>query len=530
MSKGKRLLALCLMLVLLSSGSALLSHYSESQTAARQETEEEAATVAALEDVEWLDVTFLGERTSLLRADSRWVDAEDPAFPLDASYAEEMAGALSNMQSERSVTGELSEYGLDDPQCTVTARDAQGTELTLQIGDKNKTTGLYYVRVEGLDEIYTVSSSAVMPFLTARYDRIEAEEFPEIAADSVERVTVAADGRTRTLLHLPQGSPTAYTSAYTWFEQTLDGLAPVSAQAAENAVEEALGVVCLGTVRYDAAHEDLARFGLDDPAATLEVTYTQSMRTALDAQERLQVRALTELTNLQKYGLLDDWRVEETPAETAGRVARWQAAEEDGAERDYDVTHVKRLTVWVSAPDADGNSYLRHSGSRRIFSVSSSYAQALAELLPEDLRDDSVCLVEAERVNRLTVSSGGVTKVIDVDRSPVRDEEGILKKNTAYRLGAEEIESAQFSGFINRLNLLQAEAYTDSSDIGSVFMTVIFDQSSARYPSLTLTLYTYDSSFYRASFAGREDMLVNRRDVEALTELFEAIGASKETE
>lgn len=530
MSKGKRLLALCLMLAILSSGSVLLSRYNEAQTVAQQGTDEPAATVAALSDVQRLDVTFLGEHTGLLRTDGRWVDAEDPAFPLDESYAEEMADALSDMRSERSVTGEPSEYGLDDPLCVVTARDAQGAELTLQIGDKNKTTGLYYVRVEGQSDIYTVSSSAVMPFLSARYDRIEAEEFPEIETDSVERLSVTANGRSRTLLHLPEGSKSAYTSAYTWFEQTADGLAPVSAEGAENAAQEALGVVCLGTVRYDATAEDMTRFGLDDPAVSIEVTYTQSAQTTLDAQARLRVQALTELTNLEKYGLLDDWRVEETPEDPAGRIRRAWSGEQEGEERDYEVTHVKRLTVWASAPDADGNSYLRHSGSSRIYSVSSSYAKALTGLLSANLRDDSVCLVEAGRVNRLTVSAGGTTKVIDVDRTPVPDEEGVLKENTAYRLGAEEIDSAQFDRFISRLNLLQAEAFTDSSDVGSVYMTVIFEQSSARYPSLTLTLYTYDSSFYRASFAGREDMLVSRRDVEALTELFGAIGASAETE
>ena len=302
----------------------------------------------------------------------------------------------------------------------------------------------------------------------------------------------------------------------------------MDADGAESWLGSALNVSYLGTVAYDATDADVAACGLDAPAVTLEIAYAHSAQVELDALEALQARALLELTPLRQSGLLDDWTIEESQG-AAERIERLWSGTDDGA-RTYDVSRTEYLTVWISEPDADGVRYMRHSASERIFTVAESYALTLAGLTDLDLTETAVCQVEMDRVNRLTIAAEGVTKVIEVNRTPVLGEDGFYDAHTAYRLNGQEIESGQFTGFMTLLNQLNAEAYTDSQDVGNVCMTVILEQQRASHPSMTLTLYDYDANFYRASFAGRSDMLVSKRDVETLLDRFEQIGATETAE
>ncbi len=529
MSKGKRLIALCLLLAVLCAGSMALSRYNERQETAQEAETDADETVLALEDVQRIDVAFEGERVSMRRDGDTWVDGDDPDFPLDATYPEQMASALEQITSARSVTGDLAEYGLDEPQLTVSATDGAGEETTLFVGDENAVTGLYYARLDGSETVYTIASSDVSPFMRTRYEMIQDEAFPTISADSVTRVELTAAEAQRTLVHLEDGWPQAYSASFTWFEPTEEGgLAVVDADGAESWLSSALNVSYLGTVAYDATDADVTACGLDAPAVTLEITSAHSAQVELDALEVLQARALLELTPLRQSGLLDDWTIEESQ-DAAQRIERLWSGTDDGA-RTYDVSRTERLTLWISEPDAEGVRYMRHSASKRIFTVAESYATTLAGLPDLDLTETAICQVEMDRVNRLTIAAEGATKVIEVDRTPVLGEDGFYDAHTAYRLNGQEIESGQFTGFMTLLNQLNAEAYTDSQDVGNVCMTVILEQQRASHPSMTLTIYDYDANFYRASFAGQSDMLISKRDVEALLERFEQIGVSDTAE
>lgn len=529
MSKGKRLIALCLLLAALSAGSVALSRYNEEQESAQDAGAEADENVVELEDIQRIDVAFEGERVSMQREGDAWIDVDDPAFPLDATYPEQMASALAQVTSTRSVTGDLAEYGLDEPQLTISVTDAAGEVTTLLVGDRNGVTGLYYARLDGSETVYTIASSEVSPFMRTRYEMIETEAFPTVATDSVTRVTLTSGEAQRTLVHREDGWPQAYSASFTWFEPTeAGGLSVVDADGAESWLGSALNVTYLGTAVYDATDADVAACGLDAPAVTLEIAYAHSAQVELDALEALQARALLELTPLRRSGLLDDWTIEEH-LDAAERIERLWSGTDDGA-RTYDVSRTEYLTVWISEPDADGVRYMRHSASERIFTVAESYALTLAGLTDLDLTETAVCQVEMDRVNRLTIAAEGMTKVIEVDRAPVLGDDGFYDAHTAYRLNGEEIESSQFTGFMTLLNQLNAEAYTDSQDVGNVCMTVILEQQRASHPSMTLTLYDYDANFYRASFAGRIDMLVSKRDVETLLDRFEQIGATETAE
>lgn len=67
MSKGKRLIVLCLLLAALSAGSVALSRYNEERESAQDAGAEADENVVELEDIQRIDVAFEGERVSMQR-------------------------------------------------------------------------------------------------------------------------------------------------------------------------------------------------------------------------------------------------------------------------------------------------------------------------------------------------------------------------------------------------------------------------------------------------------------------------------
>ena len=61
-------------------------------------------------------------------------------------------------------TENLSEYGLENPQYTITAKTADGKEAVLYVGMQNTITTEYYVYAKDVPGVYTVGTTSVNYF------------------------------------------------------------------------------------------------------------------------------------------------------------------------------------------------------------------------------------------------------------------------------------------------------------------------------------------------------------------------------
>lgn len=116
--------------------------------------------------------------SALVSATFVWQSSGDAAFQMDAAQGDAMASALSMLTAQRDLGSQtdLSAFGLDAPRLTVTAR-WEGGSTTLLVGDANETTGDVYVKVEGIDSVYTVASDFVETF-PERKEALRQEEEP----------------------------------------------------------------------------------------------------------------------------------------------------------------------------------------------------------------------------------------------------------------------------------------------------------------------------------------------------------------
>lgn len=98
---------------------------------------------------------------------SDWTIAGYDSKEISSAKAYELVGTVSNLTSKNKYDApeDLSSYGLDNPQITVTLSKKDGGEIKLYIGDKSPVLGDYFIMREGDNNVYTVYAYKVEAIL-----------------------------------------------------------------------------------------------------------------------------------------------------------------------------------------------------------------------------------------------------------------------------------------------------------------------------------------------------------------------------
>lgn len=154
---------------------------------------------------------------------------------------------------------DLDEYGFGDDAMTITLTLAGDKELRFQAGDPNPTSVSWYIRPLPGDTVYVVKKSAV------DYWRMDEEQFREtrfaaIEADEAVAIDAVVDGREMVFKRV---------DTRRW-QQTK----PVQQGADRQMVRTMLGRTSAlkATTFVEDDPEDLAQYGLDEPAHTVRIS------------------------------------------------------------------------------------------------------------------------------------------------------------------------------------------------------------------------------------------------------------------
>ena len=258
---------LCLMLAL----GVLTGGYFLVAALTREEPAENAPPLLSRADdaLKSLSFTYQGETVTLLRDGESWRYAGDDAFPLDTRRSRPWPAWLRNLTAASSIDApaELSEYGLDDPQCVIVVEKSDGMSVELRLGDYNSLVSAYYLQTP--DGLYTVSSAVQTAFCKTLADLAVKEEIP--ALEDVTAVTVNSAGQSAALALLGGGDAVVYTRAFQWFYNG-DRAQPLDT-ARVSSYLSALDVVFSKCVAWNADDDALAAYGLGAAASSVTVEY-----------------------------------------------------------------------------------------------------------------------------------------------------------------------------------------------------------------------------------------------------------------
>ena len=484
MKKSTKLVSAVVVLAVLGGVYVGLNTYVSKEEQTESSSEEENKTEVfsvKTEDIKSLEFIVDKKETTFEKKDDSWVKKDETDFPVNQTTLDSAASAIETVEADRVLENvdNLTEYGLDSPSNTITVDTSDGT-TKFNIGDENTSTNQYYITKDDDDStVYVVAASTVTPFMDSLYDYAQGEDFPTIDSSTVKKVQVSEDKDSYVLEENSDGATWDVSSDGNSDKETAD------TTAAGN-VTSGLGNFAFDQfVDYHA--EDLSKYGLDNPYATITVDSESDSK--------------------------------DTEGDEADST---DASDDSSSSEDTKTTTVdKQIVIYVGDEAGDGSRYVTVD-NKQIYTMSTDTLSAVIDKTPSDLWSLIVNYLSVKNLDQLQVTYGGTTNIVNVSRETTTDDDGNDKETTTYQMDGEDIESTTFTTFYNKLTNMAGQkrltdTYTPATDPE---MTVVFTDSDKN--QTTVTFYTYDTNYY-AAVVGNKVFLVNKMTVKEMFNAYETM-------
>lgn len=264
------LAALCVIYV----GVGQYMNHSKEQ--AKEKEEGEKAYLTDLSNVSSLSYDLDGQELSFTKKDGKWGYDKDDLFPVKQEEMESLASTVSKLEALRKLEGgdSLSAYGLDKPIRKISAAAEDGTKSVILLGNATGD-GDYYASVEGQDTPYLISSTLYNETSTGLNDLMALEEFPAVSGADIKSITVTKDGLSK---HFVKKKQEDKDGNIEWYRDSAD--LPdnkISDNSGLNVLADSLSSLKVKSCsNYKVQENELAGYGLDQPAAVITYTYDKN--------------------------------------------------------------------------------------------------------------------------------------------------------------------------------------------------------------------------------------------------------------
>lgn len=464
MKRGKKLLLLCLTLIVVAGAALAAVKFIPDETV--EETETIAVYTVTAEDIDALAWDYEGESLSFDYDGSVWSYTDDADFPLQQSYPSAMTNAVSEITATKVIEAvdDLAEYGLDEPVCSITVTSGDAA-ATIDIGDETSLDGLRYVSV-GDGNVYLVSSDLLTNFSYGLYDLVSMESLPDMS----DLVSLRVERPSGTLvIDYLEDSGLAYTDRYSYFAEDGEDYVTLGSEPAYNFIYQITGLYWSSCVNYAADDEALAACGLDSPSVTVTVDY-----------------------------------IETTEVET-------NETDEDGNAITETRTEEKSLTLELG-DYADDGCYARIAGSDMVYLIDASICDSLLYTSISELEPAEILLLDWDGMTGFDISLDGETYSVSMEYS--EDENDYL-----YTLDGESLD---FDDVLDQIEALTNEG--DASDASlSLGELISLTFHAEGWDDVELVIYSYDSSTCVAVINGEVLRFTSRTDAEEICDAVSAL-------
>lgn len=488
----------------------LVLHNSSKEDSQDTEKTSETAFETTVEDISEAVFKSGENEYKFTKSNDIWKYNGEENFPLDQSAFEEIISKFEKIAADRVLEkpDNISEYGLDNPTVTVSLKDKDGKEQTLQFGDTNSVTSSSYMTLNKDNEkVYMVSSTIVTSLQFDINDLAEKETFPSIT--DITGVIMERNGQTFSVFK-DSSSSTGWT---------VTGWDGTKKDAGSSQVSEFTNpITSLSWSSFISQNtEDLSQYGLDNPTIitiNYQVTETKS----------------TDETK-------DDSADTANGSNTTDNKSKDAKAESDTTEDTEEKVTVDKQEVLLIGNKTEDNSYYAKLQSQSgVYTLSSSTVDNLLNAEVNQFLSTYVSDYIFADLDKVTIEKDGNTYEFtkkteekqvesDSDKENTEDtdtEEEETTTVTTYYMNGKEIELSDFSEFYSLISGMECQERLDTvPDMeNSPEMTVHFYKENG--VDVTTEYYAYDSSFYLVKDSKGNASLVNKMKVKELTEAFNA--------
>lgn len=201
--------------------------------------------------------------------DENWQYDDDEAFPVDEDKINELLELFQNFGVSFIIEDveDYGQYGLDDPECTITLETEEKTYEIL-LGDYSTMDSERYVSI-GDGNAYLVKDDPLEYFNIELKDMIKNDVTPDF--ENVK--TISFSGSTSLEVIYEEESSNTYCEDDVYFVKENGEYHPLDTSLVEEYLEKLSGLDQENYVTYNASEEDLKTYCLDSPEFSVQVTY-----------------------------------------------------------------------------------------------------------------------------------------------------------------------------------------------------------------------------------------------------------------
>lgn len=368
---AQTLIALVGLLIVMIVAYILLIQHNKKEEQALEEEEDTSISLNEIEesDIKEMHISNNSWDFTLVNEDEIWSLKGEEAFPLDQDAASTLANKMASLTATKQVmedAEDLSDYGLDSPEITVTITKADDSVLTLKIGNQLAIDSGYYATLDDDNAVYVVEALVRNTFVKGKSDLMAFEELPTLSTDLITGIKVDGSQFSNFSLINDTNNKDDFSgsSLYPWY---ISGYYKENANADLTAVTELLSNYVSISFKegIDYKKENLEQYGLDTPKDALTISYRE---------------------------------------------------EEDG--------DVKELTLYLGNQDEQGNYYVRLEGSSRTYTMSASSVTNLFDVDVFSITSKTTNMVSIDSISNFSVSTGSDSHLYTVDKKTSTDDDG----------------------------------------------------------------------------------------------------------
>jgi hypothetical protein len=469
MSKRKNKNAATLILLLFALAGLIVFYvwYTKREPLPEKETKEEAIALTKIdtETVRSLHYVYDDTDLTLIKEDGIWVSDEDKERPINQDRVKSILGVIDEISAKRMITvavDNLEDYGLADPISYLQVNLADGSKVTLAIGNEVTTGDGYYALVNEDGKVYLLETSYGTGLKFGDADMTAVAKDITIEAANIRHISVDhRDGEDFELLY--QENNTLDNSGSAMFPWVI--LKPylqsytADTSAVTSFLEKYTTFDFTECVEYNAV--DLGKYGLDHPMTVIDLDYLETRTEKLDKPEK-NPETGEEITEKTYYD-----------------------------PKDYKIS--------VGNLDENNNYYVMYSGDNAVYTLGKDAIDNMIEVEVFPLLNKFVAIPNIDHVDKIDINIDGTAYNMRMERTTGKNDAGEAQVNTIYYYNGKEVEEKVFKEVYQIMIAAKYDApikETVDSESIEPHLTMTFHLNDENKTVLTTSYLPYDESFY----------------------------------
>ena len=415
-----------------------------------------------------------------------WISEAEPDRPINQDRVKTMLSAIDDINADRIIMEQpenLADYGLEEPAAFVTATLQDGSSVTVKIGNEAGDSDGYYGLVNEDGIVYLLPISLGTPFQYTLTQMTAVAEGPEITAENINHILVDnREGEDYELKYIDDAKlDNSGSSLYTWeiLKPYGEGYTADSSKVSEI---QANYTAFTYSECVDYKGTDLSKYGLDNPAATINVDYYITRTEQLETPE--------------------------TDPETGDEIT----------EKTYNDPYEYKL--YIGDKTEDEYYYVRAEGSPSIYTMSAANVEKMLTMDTFSILNPFVLIPNIESVDKIVCSIQGTEYTLEIKRSTAKNEDGEDETTAAYYYNSKEAEEDVFKELYQKLISPTYDA-ENKGDIKAKavepIMTISFHIFGEDERTVTASYLPYDESFYSVLKNDEIRFLIDRRKIDEIS-------------